>query len=419
MPLGRAREILAAVRSATQRRPIVQSLYIVSFCLIYLMPNVWAARTLFFYIAIPLALIGLNYTLLRSTLRHPIFVFTAVYLTILILTSLVAPDVRAKVIGDHLLNSIRVLLLLVITADLIGRDESFLKKFGVFLSVAAAAGAVINIIAFYGDPKYANVSLWDLRLLGVPGVTVYYNPNVVGAIFAIACVAGASVLLSGTLNRIETGLVLVATSILLVPVFLTQSRSSIMGVCAGLAAVAVLRLKPLNLLWLGLAGCAVLAGLLLWTPIYEVLAARGASLRPMLWAYYWNLALERLWVGYGLSYDMTLRLPNVVVALNAHNIMLSALVRGGALAAVTLICLVVTCLRQSWTAWRTRGVLMPLALMVTATVATTVDHEMTATSLGWPWLLFWIPVAMCLGVGVREQPRGAAVPLQQREAVRS
>lgn len=406
MPLQRAREILFAVRAATQRHPIVQNCYIASFCLIYLLHNIWAARTLFFFITLPLALIGLNYALLRSTLRNPIFVLAAAFLAILILTSLAAPDLRMRVIGDHLLQSVRVLLLMVITADLMRRDGTFLKTFGVFLSASAAIGAVINIVAFYGSADFPGGSIFAVRLQGVPGVTVYYNANVVGAIYAMACVAGAALLPSGRLSRVETGVLLVSTPVLLVALVLTQSRGSIMAAAAGFGVIALLAASRRQILWLSLGGLAVLAGLLLWTPILDMLTGRGASLRPMLWSHYWQLAQERLWLGYGLSHDVTLRLPpGMFNLLNAHNIMLSALVRGGILAAATLLGLVLTCLYQSWKAWRVGGALMPFALMAAATVATTVDYEITATSLGWPWLLFWIPVAMCLGAGIRGEPR--------------
>jgi O-antigen ligase len=404
MSLERARELLTTVRAATQRQPIVQNLYIASFCLIYLMNNIWAARTLFFYITIPLALIGLNFNLVRSTLRHPIFLLATIYFLILIFTSLAAPDVRAKVIADHLLQSIRILLLFVVTADLIQRDNTFLRTFGLFLSVAAAISVMINMLAFYDGARLVNGSIFTTRLEGVPGANVYYNSNVVGVIYAMACVAGASLLASYRLSRWETGVVAISTFILFVATMLTQSRGSILAAIAGLGIIALLGANRRQLVWLGLSAAVVLAALLLWTPVVEVMAERGASLRPMVWSHYWNMAQERPWLGYGLSYDVTLRHHGALL-LSAHNIILSAFVRGGVFAAIALLCLILTCLYMAWMAWRANRVVMPVALMVAGVVAAAVDHEMTATSLGWPWLLFWIPVALCLGASVRERPQ--------------
>lgn len=410
MALERARSVLTTVRAATQRQPLVQNLYIASFCLVYLMPNIWAARTLFFYITIPLALIGLNFALLRATLRHPIFLLTTIYFLILILTSLAAPDVRARAIGDHLLQSVRILLLFIVTADLIQRDDTFLKTFGLFLSASAAIAATINMLMFYDTARLASGPILTIRLQGIPGTQVYYNSNVVGVIYAVACVAGASLLASYRLSRLEAGGVIVAAFILFVATVLTQSRGSILGAIAGLGVIALLGADRRQLVRLGLSTAVVLAALLIWTPVIEMMAVRGASLRPMVWSHYWDMAQQRPWFGYGLSYDVTLRHHGDIL-LNAHNIILSALVRGGILAAATLLCLVGTCCYLSWTAWRANRVMTPVALMVVGIVATAVDHEMTATSLGWPWLLFWIPVAVCLGASMRERssPRQALV----------
>jgi hypothetical protein len=48
------------------------------------------------------------------------------------------------------------------------------------------------------------------------------------------------------------------------------------------------------------------------------------------------------------------------------------------------------------------GVVTPLALVATATVATSFDYEIAGSSLGWPWLLFWLPVGMSLAAASRE-----------------
>lgn len=421
MHFQRLRDVLIAVRSATQRHPIVQYLYIGSFCLVYLMSSIWSARTLFFFVTIPFALIGLNYTLLRSTLRHPIFLLTAAYFAILTLTSLAAPDVRAGAIGDHLLQSARVLLLIVITVDLIRRDDRFLKTFGLFLSVSAAIGVVITVLAFYSSGAFPGGSIFATRLQGVPGFTVYYNSNVIGAIFAVACVTGASVLPSGRLSRGEFVAVAIATSMLFAAVVLTQSRSALMASIMGIGLAAVLGGRRRQIRALGLGAAVLLVGLWLWTPFFESLVERGAAMRPEVWSHYWQMAQERFWLGYGVSYDIAMVMPDNQNPLSAHNIILSALVRGGVAAALTLFALVLTCLYRSWKAWRETGAVMPFALIAATAVATTVDHEMTATSLGWPWLLFWIPVGMCLGVSVREaSPHSqATTPAPIRERSRS
>jgi O-antigen ligase len=129
------------------------------------------------------------------------------------------------------------------------------------------------------------------------------------------------------------------------------------------------------------------------TPLADLMFNRP-SLRLELWSYFLWMASERPWLGVGLTFDVSLG-----QMLNAHNIILSALVRGGIFAAVTLISLIVVCLYQSLQAWRRGALLVPVALMTSTILATAVDYEIIATSLGWQWLLFWLPVGMCLAVG--------------------
>jgi O-antigen ligase len=190
--------------------------------------------------------------------------------------------------------------------------------------------------------------------------------------------------------------------VLLLAVLMTQSRGSILGTIAGLAVIAFLAGNARLRLWFAAGAAALVAALALGTPLIEHMIERGPGLRPALWMHHLQLATQSPWIGHGLSFDVSIKEPGGGELSNAHNIFLSAFVRGGIFAAMTLAALVAVCLYRSFEAARRIGVVTPLALMVTATVATSFDYEIAGSSLGWPWLLFWLPVGMSLAAASRE-----------------
>ncbi len=394
--------LISKIRVVTQRHAVVQRLYLASFCLIYLMPNIWAARTLFYYFVLPLALINLSLPLARSIVSRPVFILSGAFLLLLTLTSLAAPDVSFKVVGYHLLNTVRVLLFVLITAELIEKDDAFLKTLVLCMAAAAAVAAVVNIVAYYG-PYSGGLRSFAVRLEGIPGISPYYNSNVVGAIFAIPCVAAFGLIGAHGLSRGQNGAIMLLVLILLVAVVLTQSRGATLGVIAGLAVKALANGTRQQRIALAASAAGALVLIYFATPQLASMLDRGAGLRPGLWRHFLQMAWDNPWLGVGLTFDVSI--DNI---LTAHNIILSALVRGGVLAAALLVGILLFCFQRSFEAWRRGGLIMPFALMTAVTVMTMVDHEIIATSLGWEWLLFWLPVAMCLAVDHRQVWHGLA-----------
>ena len=61
---------------------------------------------------------------------------------------------------------------------------------------------------------------------------------------------------------------------------------------------------------------------------------------------------------------------------------------------------------------------IPLALMCASLFATSVDYEIVPTDLGFLWIVFWLPVAMCLGASLDEARQPLAADRPRADAVR-
>jgi O-antigen ligase len=390
-------------------------LYIAMLCLIYLVPNIWTARTLYNFIIMPLALVTIKPRELSVIVKTPAFLATAIYFLLLTAAGFAAPDPSLHIIGKHVLYALLVLSFLVVTAALLHRGgERFIQICLLSLALAAAIEAAVNIAVYYhASPG----SLWTNRLQGIPGLSVYYNSNVMGDMYAVAFAASAAHLARCQDSVVEFALGALSAAILLLAVLLTGSRGALLGTAASAAVLMALCASwrtRIGILLLVLCG---VIGLYFLTPVVSTLAGRADSFRLLLWPAYVELAAKNPWLGYGLTFNTTVTLSNGVSILNAHDIYLSAMIRGGFASAIALLVVVVASIHQAWRGWRVARTPLALGLLACALAVTAVDYEILATPLGWPWVLLWFPVGTSLGVGAIARQLDEADPGGNRLAV--
>ena len=394
MPVSIYRRRLAAFAAAVERHHVVPRLYIAALCLVYLMWNIWTARTIYDFDVIPLALCLVRPADLRPILASPIFLLAAIYFVVLGLAELAAPGASAHAIAKHVIFSLQILSFLAITALLTRRDRAFPRTLFLCIAVAAAIAAAINLAAFcirYPD------ALPSQQLSGIPGVSMYYNTNVLGDVYAVACAGGFCLLAEHHLGRRQSIVALSATLMLLLAIGLVASRGAIMAtMAAALVAFLLAQGSRRRLLILAAIGGIVLL-LVLATPLLHKLLVRGDAFRLSLWPFYLDLVAQRPWLGYGLSFDTRIALPNGYLILNPHNLFLSAMIRGGLISAAALVALLATAVYRAFRSYKSEGGLFAPVLLATALAATSVDFEIVATPLGWSWLLLWLPVGLSLG----------------------
>lgn len=390
---------------------LVQDLLILTLCLGYIMNNIWAARTVFSFAVLPLGWLLLYRLRDISALRSPIFLLAAAYLGALALSAIAGQATPAPMIGKHIYHSLLILSFIAITATLMARDSDFQTTLVVFMSVSAAISALMNILHFYSD--FSLQGLLGQRLQGVPGITVYYNSNYVGFLYAIPCVAALTTAAKGG-PRSRVLLLAVAAMMLLLAVVLTQSRESLLAVGAGFAVMLIFA-APVHLrLVLGTVAALIIAAAWLSTPLSTQLFARGDSSRLSLWPVYLDLATQRPIFGYGLAFDIRIALPQETI-YSAHNVILNAQIRGGLLAALTLTALIITALCQAWRSRRVNP--LALALVAASLTAASVDFEVYAGAFGGDWIYFWLPIATAAGASIRRNT--AAMPVIHESTLRT
>ena len=387
------------ISEAFNRNAIAQKVYILAFCLVYLMHNIWLARTVLWFVVVPIMLLSkIPYRSFLPILTSNIFLTAMLFLCMTLVASLLGGETPISLAGRNLRYSLMVLFFLAITAHLAREREDFLPQLMLFLVPAAAILAIVDVASFNGGFSLENIL--TTRLEGVPGLTVYYNSNVIGGMFAVPCVGAVALIASKKLVRWQFILLFACSLILLGAIVLTGSRGSLLSAFAGIGICGLLAASWRQMVVTG-GLVAIILGFISATPLLGSLVGRGDSLRFTLWPIYLHMAALKPLLGYGLAFDTRVALPDGSVVMNGHNIILCAMVRSGIFAALALIGLLASTLYRGWCSWRRHAELIPLALPFTFIVASSVDYEILPTDLSYLWILFWLPVGITLGASLR------------------
>lgn len=382
-----------------RRNSIVQALYIVSFCLVYLMENIWLSRTIFLFAVTPIFFISrFPFAGLRPILKSNVFIGIVLFSFLIPVTSVLAGGTPAPLIEDATRYAFMVIAFAIVTADLVREDGEFPRMLMFGIALAATVAAAVDIDVFYSG--YSAHLILQTRLGGVQGLSMYYNSNVVGGIYAIPCVGAAAIVASRKLPLWQGVLFFACALILLIAIVLTQSRGSLVAALGGIGVSVLLSANWRQRIVVA-ALIVLIVAILAATPLLASALHRGDSLRLTLWPIYLKWAALKPWFGYGLAFDPRTTLPDGNEVMNAHNVILCAQIRGGILCAAALVWIIVSALERGWRSWWRLGATAPLALMCACVLATSVDYEILPSELGYPWLIFWLPITMCLGASLR------------------
>ena len=93
--IERARQIIA-------REEIAETTYILVFCLVYLMHSIWPARTILWFVLVPVLLLSVApYRNLLPIVKTSVFVMSAAFLTLILATSALAGETPVGVIANN------------------------------------------------------------------------------------------------------------------------------------------------------------------------------------------------------------------------------------------------------------------------------------------------------------------------------
>ncbi len=395
---SRAKQRLEQAGAWLRHHRAAQKTYILAMCLVYVMHNIWLARTVLWFIVLPIVLISAaSYRNLLPIVKSSVFIASALFLAMIIGTSVLGGETPGPLLFKNLRYVVAVLAFLVITAYVVNDDNDFLRQLFLFLAPLAALTAIRDVA--FGTESLD--TLLSVRLQGVKGFSIYYNSNVIGMMFAMPCVGAVAVMASRTLKRWQYAMLSVSVLILLGAIVLTGSRGCLVAAAAGIG-VSILLSTSWRLSAALAAILLVVAGVTLMTPLAGELLQRRDSLRLSLWPVYLEMAMLKPWLGYGLAYDTQRTLPDGNIVMNGHNIFICALVRGGVFSALALAGVVLGSLVNAVRSRKRSGEFLPLTLLATCLAATAVDYEIIPTDLSYHYILFWLPVGLCLGVGLRD-----------------
>ena len=180
--------------------------------------------------------------------------------------------------------------------------------------------------------------------------------------------------------------------------------SVLLGVLAYLMVVFVedARKAAAAIVTLGLTIAVVLLVLASIDETRELVLPRGGSYRLDIW----RVAVEKtvaasVWFGNGIATS-----DNIVVAelefAHPHNIYLAAFFQGGLVAVLFLIALIVNSLWILFENYQDRDAKLALGLLAIALPGYMLDGHEIVDKVSDIWFLFWLPIAICLGLSWRK-----------------
>ncbi len=298
-------------------------------------------------------------------------------------------------IDDFVSMLIRGLLtFLFVVAFAEGQIRGHLQRWlGLALTVAGVGAAIAAILLYYEHPPV------DGRLAGV-GI----NTQVIAALVH-------GVVLMFLLNAVLTERspawkAFAAVGILIVgsAIYLSDSRTAWVSVSLG-ASIFALSHMIRNRARFVPAVILLAVGLLVMTLALamteagrEFVLPRGTSYRPEIW----RAALDRildgnLWVGLGVNTSDDFVIDGQTF-LHPHDLYLAVLYHGGIVALGFLVALILLVLRSLWRNYEALDAKLALGLFSGALSAFLLDGHELVDKVGAAWLLFWLPVALALGL---------------------
>lgn len=381
-----------------ERHDLLAKFYLLLFSLIFVLPNVGPVRNMYYVVMVPMLFVVITREEARRIASSPVFILMALYFLVYVLAAPFAAVFEFKDFVEHIRNSVLVLTFLAITVRLVLRNPQFPFELFLVIGVIGALVGLNNVWQYYGG--LPPLDSMPRRFEGIEGITMYYNPNWIAQMYGVVCVGAAAV---ATRPGTRPGAVLalaLSSVVLFVLVLLNQTRSVLIGVVLGLGTVLLLlqgQTKMKRTVQIVLIAAVAIA----IAPFAEALIARGDNYRIAFWQAFMPLVEARPWSGHGLTASLDVHAPDGAWTNHPHNIVYHALLRGGLFASAALIMLLGAVCWQALRAWRITGSPLYPALIVVALIPLQVEFTVVVgTSVGWDWLVLWMPIGLAMGAAM-------------------
>lgn len=214
------------------------------------------------------------------------------------------------------------------------------------------------------------------------------------------------------------GLVALGVLAIATLVYLSDSRNAWFSVACGLSVFALAHAVKDRMRFVASVAAAlvILASLVLALTINEetrqLVLPRGLSFRPEIWSAAFAAAVEAgPWFGAGILTDDDIVLGEQRY-LHAHSLYLSLFFQGGLLAVGLFALLSVATVRILLQHYDDTDAKLALGVLAIAFPAYVLDGNELLDKIGWTWFLYWMPVAIALGLSWHSPARRHFVPDQ-------
>ena len=140
---------LAPVANFIERNELLAKFYILMLCLMFVLPNAWAVRTMYYFILLPMFLVVVSKDELRDIARSPITISAAAYFLVFAIVAPFSAEFSFKSLADHIRTACLVLSFLAVTAYLVRRNPKFPFLLFLFVAAVAAISGLNNVWRFY------------------------------------------------------------------------------------------------------------------------------------------------------------------------------------------------------------------------------------------------------------------------------
>lgn len=327
------------------------------------------------------------------------------YLLMVTLSSLLQPTIGPTNVIPLLVISLEIIGFLVVTALLVSSSKDRCNLCLAVLAVIAGANALGLIIRDLATIPFDQFFFPDYYLAYAPMPPGQTSLRIICSIFLVASIA----ILREGVKSLWCRVPLIASALILTcAVLLTQGRGIILAVAVGVATTFNWSIRSILL---PVGALALILTLVFTIPTTrDRILERGDSRRPEIWSHYIDYSSKRPWLGYGmidgLDPGIAFRSKDGTYIAHAHNLILSAQVRGGVLATGSMIVMLLGGLYYSRRYAQLTGKRAPLAIIATLFVSGIFEYDTFIRSFpNWQTVSFWLPIGICSGTEIYVRSR--------------
>jgi hypothetical protein len=389
-------------------------LYIIFFICLFLTNDFFIAEKLLVYLLIPAGLIPIELSGYHVVVdvKVPVFKFSTLNalnslayckskilnfviifgLSIVIATT-ITPNFSAIWLKTLIIYFFEITMFILITARLSSELDYFFEYFILLFVAIVAINASINITFYLGSLGYlTNYTIY--RFVPNFGNVPDHHP-VTGAMSYATGLVSATAYLSLRVKLYKKIAAIICAFIIFTAIFFTQSRGPLLGALLSLisAWIVIYRRNYWNFIFIIVFLCCIIFVIsALGFNIFERLDTH----RLEVWKKSFDLFLARPVNGYGERLQFVIDLSTGGQVGHAHNIFVSALLRGGIFAFLSLIAAYMLSILDTIKFANHYQNPIPLSLIVLIILSGSVDFDQLIFLPDWQWVSFWMPLGLAV-----------------------